>query len=125
TGVLHVEADLVVGRLGGDVGEVDLLHRRPGCRHHDLRLQGVAHGVDRRRPLGQVAVLHPAGQALPGGAVSNTGDGDHVVGGPAPVGVVAVPEQAGVGVAGEGGHPLVAVGGLEVILRSSAAVVGL
>ena len=66
-------------------------------------------------PRPQIAGGHPLGQAEPCGAVLHRGHRHHPVGRPAAVGVVEVPEQAGVGSVGQQRHPAVAVGVLEPV----------
>ena len=115
-GVLHEEAVLVRGRVGGDTGQVDVLQRRPRHRGDDLGLVGVSHRVHFRRPRGQVADAHPLGQLPPGGGVAAAGDGDDGVGGPAPVRHTEEPEQSAAVALRQGGDQPVAVRLVEGVL---------
>ena len=75
--------------------------------------------------MSEVALLNSKGQALPRGSVADGGHGDDGVGGAAAVGVVGVPQQAGVVAGGESGHPALPKLGLELVFGPSAYLVHL
>ena len=106
----------MLGGRGWDRVQVHLLQRRPGHGQEDLGLDAVAQLVGGRQPRAQIAALAPGGQAVPRLAIAHGGDGHHVVGGPGAVGVIAVPEQAGVVPVAQHRHPAVAEGSLELLL---------
>ena len=78
-----------------------------------------------RDPLLQVARLDAPAQALPRRAVAHRGDGDDLVRPAAAVGVVQVPEQAGVVAVGQCGHPAPPERVLERVLVVAGDLVGL
>ena len=82
-------------------------------------------GVDLARPLAQVAGLDALRQPLPRRTVAHAGDRDDVVRRAAAVGVVHVPEQAGVVAVGEQRHPPVAERGLELVFLGPGDLVHL
>ena len=84
--------------------------------NRSLPRDAVAQLVDVAGPLLQVAALDAPGQVLPRRPVTQGRDGHHVVGGTAAMGVVAEPQQPGVGPLGQRRHPFVTERRFELLL---------
>jgi hypothetical protein len=93
-------------------------------------LQQVAHAVvlqpvELARPVAEVTRRHAIDEAAVGGGVAHRGDRADPVGGSGSVRLLGVPDQAGVVVLGERGHPAVPVVRLEPVLERTPDPVGL
>src|SRR6478609_4422915 len=104
--VLHVHDGVTVDATAGYRREVEVGHRRPRQRHQHLGEDVVTRRVERPHPLLEVTALDATGEALVGVAVARRGDGHDAVRPRAAMREVAVPEQTGVVVFGEGRHPV-------------------